>query len=67
MPVGDCAETGKASNPANTAAPTAALVRIAALSRCLVVCMPSSPCLTRSVFIDLRACWNEAQMSFSKL
>src|SRR5262249_59480388 len=48
MPVGDCAETGKASNPPNAAAATAALIRIAGLSNCLVLCMASSRCLMSS-------------------
>src|SRR5262249_61083677 len=48
MPVGDCAKTGKASTPANAAAATAALTRIAGLSNCLVLCMASSRCLMSS-------------------
>src|SRR5262249_24602204 len=48
MPVGDWAETGKASKPANAAAATAALIRIAGLSNCLVLCMASSRCLMSS-------------------
>jgi hypothetical protein len=57
MPVGDCAETGKASSPITAAAPTAALVRIAGLSKCFIVCMPSSRC-----FDEQHSNWPKTRM-----
>src|SRR6201993_1358298 len=50
MPLGVCAETGKARSPTNAIAPAAALLRVAALSKCLLVCMASSRRLTRNAY-----------------